>query len=118
MQCHKVDYEILGSEMQIVEVELDPGETVVAEAGAMNSMEDGIEFTAKMGDDRLIRAPSRVPPVRDSARDPDPLPAAKPRKKPVSVAFGRHLRFTGWRSGAASRHNHPPSTPPSRTTTP
>jgi uncharacterized protein (AIM24 family) len=50
MQCHKVDYEILGSEMQIVEVELDPGETVVAEAGAMNYMEDGIEFTAKMGD--------------------------------------------------------------------
>ena len=50
MACHKVDYEILGSEMQIVEVELDPGETVVAEAGAMNYMEDGIEFVAKMGD--------------------------------------------------------------------
>ena len=50
MPCHKVDYEILGSEMQIVEVELDPGETVVAEAGAMNYMEDGIEFAAKMGD--------------------------------------------------------------------
>ncbi|MGB8854986.1 MAG: TIGR00266 family protein [Pirellulales bacterium] len=50
MQCHKVDYEILGSEMQLVEVELDQGETVVAEAGAMNYMEDGIEFTAKMGD--------------------------------------------------------------------
>ena len=50
MPCHEVDYEILGSEMQIVEVELDPGETVVAEAGAMNYMEEGIEFTAKMGD--------------------------------------------------------------------
>jgi uncharacterized protein (TIGR00266 family) len=50
MQCHKVDYEILGSEMQIVEVELDPGETVIAEAGAMNYMEDGIEFEARMGD--------------------------------------------------------------------
>lgn len=50
MQCHKVDYEILGSEMQLVEVELDPGETVVAEAVAMNYMEDGIEFTARMGD--------------------------------------------------------------------
>jgi uncharacterized protein (TIGR00266 family) len=36
--------------MQIVEVELDPGETVVAEAGAMNYMEDGIGFEAKMGD--------------------------------------------------------------------
>ena len=50
MKSHAVDFEILGSEMQIVEVELDPGETVVAEAGAMNYMEDGIEFTAKMGD--------------------------------------------------------------------
>ncbi len=50
MQSHEVDYEILGSEMQIVEVELDPGETVIAEAGAMNYVEDGIEFEAKMGD--------------------------------------------------------------------
>jgi len=48
--CHEVDYQILGDDMQIVEVELDPGETVVAEAGAMNYMEDGIGFEAKMGD--------------------------------------------------------------------
>ena len=50
MKCHKVDYEILGDDLQIVEVELDPGETVIAEAGAMNYMEEGISFTAKMGD--------------------------------------------------------------------
>jgi uncharacterized protein (TIGR00266 family) len=50
MQCHKVDYEIIGSDMQIVEIELDPGETVVAEAGAMNYMDEGIIFEAKMGD--------------------------------------------------------------------
>ncbi len=50
MICHEVDYNIIGSDMQIVEVELDPGETVVAEAGAMNYMEDGITFEAKMGD--------------------------------------------------------------------
>lgn len=50
MQCHEVDYEILGNDMQIVEVELDPGETVIAEAGAMNYMEDGIVFEARMGD--------------------------------------------------------------------
>ena len=50
MRCHAVDYEILGDDLQIVEVELDPGETVIAEAGAMNYMEDGIEFEAKMGD--------------------------------------------------------------------
>ena len=50
MKCHEVDYEILGDDLQIVEVELDPGETVIAEAGAMNYMEEGISFTAKMGD--------------------------------------------------------------------
>jgi len=50
MRSHEVDYEILGDDLQIVEVELDPGETVIAEAGAMNYMEDGIEFEAKMGD--------------------------------------------------------------------
>lgn len=50
MRCHEVDYEIIGDDMQIVEVELDPGEKVIAEAGAMNYMEDGISFEAKMGD--------------------------------------------------------------------
>ena len=50
MKCHEVDYEIYGDDMQIVEVELDPGEVVIAEAGAMNYMEDGITFEAKMGD--------------------------------------------------------------------
>ena len=50
MMCHEVDYEIIGDDIQIVEVELDPGETVVAEAGAMNYMDDGITFEVKMGD--------------------------------------------------------------------
>jgi uncharacterized protein (TIGR00266 family) len=50
MRCHEVDYEILGSEMQLVEVELDPNETVIAEAGAMTYMEQDIEFETKMGD--------------------------------------------------------------------
>ena len=50
MLCHEVDYEIFGDDMQIVEVELDPAETVIAEAGAMNYMEDGIVFETKMGD--------------------------------------------------------------------
>jgi len=50
MRCHEVDYEILGSEMQLVEVELDPGETVIAEAGAMTYMEQDIEFATRMGD--------------------------------------------------------------------
>ncbi|WP_022667720.1 TIGR00266 family protein [Desulfospira joergensenii] len=50
MKCHEVDFEIFGDDMQTVEVELDPGETVIAEAGAMNWMEEGVSFEAKMGD--------------------------------------------------------------------
>ncbi len=50
MQCHEVDYKVIGDDIQIVEIELDPGETVIAEAGAMNYMDDGITFEAKMGD--------------------------------------------------------------------
>ncbi len=50
MKSHEIDYEIFGDDMQIVEVELDPGETVIAEAGAMNYLEQDIGFEAKMGD--------------------------------------------------------------------
>ena len=50
MKCHEVDYKIIGHDMQMVEVELDPNETVIAEAGAMTYMEDDIIFEAKMGD--------------------------------------------------------------------
>jgi uncharacterized protein (TIGR00266 family) len=50
MESHEVDYEVFGDDMQIVEVELDPGETVIAEAGAMNYMEEDITFEARMGD--------------------------------------------------------------------
>lgn len=50
MVSHEVDYELIGDDIQIVEVELDPGETVIAEAGVMNYMDDGINFEAKMGD--------------------------------------------------------------------
>ncbi|MCP8463486.1 TIGR00266 family protein [Pseudomonas sp. ZM23] len=50
MPSHDLDYRILGESMQTVEIELDPGETVIAEAGAMNYMTGGIQFTARMGD--------------------------------------------------------------------
>lgn len=50
MKCHEVDYEIIGHDIQLVEIELDPGETVIAEAGAMTYMEQGIDFSTKMGD--------------------------------------------------------------------
>lgn len=50
MKSHEIDYEIHGAEMQVVTIELDPQETVIAEAGAMNWMDADIVFEAKMGD--------------------------------------------------------------------
>lgn len=50
MQSHEVDYKIIGSDIQLVEIELDPLETVIAEAGAMMYMDQGIAFETKMGD--------------------------------------------------------------------
>jgi uncharacterized protein (TIGR00266 family) len=50
MRSHEIDYELIGDDLQIIEIELDQGETVIAEAGAMNYMEDGIEFEARLGD--------------------------------------------------------------------
>ena len=45
-----VDYEIKGSEMQFVEVELDPGEAAVGEAGSMMFMDAGIQMDTVFGD--------------------------------------------------------------------
>jgi uncharacterized protein (TIGR00266 family) len=50
MKSHEIDYKIIGNDIQIVEVELDPNETVIAEAGAMLYMEENIHFETKMGD--------------------------------------------------------------------
>lgn len=47
---HEIDYRIYGDDMQFVEVELDPQEAVVAEAGGMMYMEDGIEMETIFGD--------------------------------------------------------------------
>jgi len=47
---HEVDYEIVGDDMQFVKVELDPKEAVVAEAGSMMYIEDGIEMDTIFGD--------------------------------------------------------------------
>lgn len=68
-KSHEIDYQIKGESIQIVEIELDPMETVIAEAGAMLFMEDGVQFETKMGDgsnpsqglfDKLLSAGSRV----------------------------------------------------------
>jgi uncharacterized protein (TIGR00266 family) len=48
--AHEVDYKILGDDMQFVEVELDPGESAVAEAGAMMYMSAGIGMETIFGD--------------------------------------------------------------------
>lgn len=50
MNSHQIDYRIIGESIQVVEVALDPQETVIAEAGAMVYMEEGITFSTKMGD--------------------------------------------------------------------
>ncbi|WP_333594436.1 TIGR00266 family protein [Anaerospora hongkongensis] len=47
---YEIDYKIFGQDMQIVEIELDPGETVIAEAGAMMFMESSIEMKTIFGD--------------------------------------------------------------------
>ena len=69
MQSHDVDYRIIGDDIQLVEIELDPTETVIAEAGTMMYMDNQIRFETKMGDgskpnqslmDKLLSAGSRV----------------------------------------------------------
>ena len=69
MQSHDLDYRIIGDDIQLVEVELDPLETVIAEAGSMMYMDQDISFETKMGDGsdpnqnlmgKLISAGTRV----------------------------------------------------------
>lgn len=50
MNAHDVDYKIIGHDIQLVEIELDQNETVIAEAGAMMYMDEGVAFETKMGD--------------------------------------------------------------------
>jgi uncharacterized protein (TIGR00266 family) len=50
MPSHEIEYQIIGHDMQLVEITLDPGETVIAEAGSMTYMDQQISFETKMGD--------------------------------------------------------------------
>jgi len=50
MSMHVIDYQIVGDDLQFVEIELDPGEAAVGEAGAMMYMEDGISMDTLFGD--------------------------------------------------------------------
>ncbi len=49
-QMHEIDYKIHGDDMQFVEIELDPMEAAVAEAGGMMFMDDGVEMETIFGD--------------------------------------------------------------------
>jgi len=50
MTTHEIDYRIYGEEMQYVEIELDPNETVIAEPGSMLMMDEQIEMATIFGD--------------------------------------------------------------------
>ncbi|MFD2612200.1 TIGR00266 family protein [Paenibacillus gansuensis] len=50
MNSHEIDYQIYGSEMQFVEVELDPQESVIAEAGSLMMMDSSIQMNTIFGD--------------------------------------------------------------------
>ncbi|MCE2962017.1 MAG: TIGR00266 family protein [Chitinophagales bacterium] len=50
IQDHEIDYKIVGSELQYVEVELDPNEVVIAESGSFMYMREGIEMQTIFGD--------------------------------------------------------------------
>lgn len=69
MRAHEIDYRIIGDDIQLVEIELDPMETIIAEAGTMMYMDSQIRFETKMGDGsdpnqglmgKLLSAGSRV----------------------------------------------------------
>ncbi|MEP7169194.1 MAG: AIM24 family protein, partial [Bacteroidota bacterium] len=47
--AHEIDFNIIGDDMQAVEIELDPQEAVRAEVGAMLYMEEGIEMQTSSG---------------------------------------------------------------------
>ena len=54
MTAHEIDYRIYGEEMQYVEIELDPQEGVVAEAGTFMMMDDGIKNATNNGQENVI----------------------------------------------------------------
>lgn len=50
MNAHQIDYQIIGNDLQCVEIELDPNETVISEAGGMMMMGDHVEMNTIFGD--------------------------------------------------------------------
>ncbi|MBI1306132.1 MAG: TIGR00266 family protein [Bacteroidetes bacterium] len=69
MNAHEIDFEIIGEEMQFVEIELDPGEAVIAEPGSFMFMDSDIKMETIFGDgssqnnslfDKILNAGKRV----------------------------------------------------------
>src|SRR5436853_6914871 len=86
---HEIDYKIYGDDLQFVEVELDPQVAVVAEAGGMMYMEDGIEMETIFGDGS-----------QQNSGFPGSLPGAGKR-----LLTGESLVMTVFHnSGAGKRH--------------
>lgn len=48
--AHEIDHRIVGDDIQCVEITLDPQETVIAEAGSLMMMDDGIDMQTIFGD--------------------------------------------------------------------
>jgi uncharacterized protein (TIGR00266 family) len=68
-RSHEIDYEVFGDDMQFVEITLDPQEAVIAEAGGMMYMSQGIQMETQFGDgsqerpgifDKVLAAGKRV----------------------------------------------------------
>jgi uncharacterized protein (TIGR00266 family) len=69
MNAHEIEHRIIGDDIQLVEVILDPGETVIAEAGTMMYMDNDISYDTRLGDgsqanqgllNKILAAGSRV----------------------------------------------------------
>ncbi|MGC9520505.1 MAG: TIGR00266 family protein [Anaerolineae bacterium] len=90
MRSHVVDYQVYGDDMQFVEIELDPGETVIAEAGMMMYMESDVGYESKMGDGS-----------RPEAGLLDSLVSVGKRVLTGESLFVTHFTHTG---GAGKRH--------------
>jgi uncharacterized protein (TIGR00266 family) len=68
-RSHEIDFEVFGDDLQFVEITLDPNETVIAEAGSMMFMTQGVQMETQMGDgskpnagfmDKLMQVGKRV----------------------------------------------------------
>src|SRR5881296_839408 len=93
--AHEIDFKIYGDDLQFVEVELDPGESVVAEAGAMMYMTQSIEMNTVFGNG----SPSQRPmPGRSSQwTSPNWADSSFARRTPSSARqkeFPSGLRFS------------------------